>query len=310
MVFVQILSEITEPKVSELGGKGYSLAVLVNKGLNVPKGFSITSHAFLKYLAHNNLTGEIKTLTSEIDEGNFQEISKKTKNLLLSAEVPKEIVADVKENLNDLNVQYVSVRSSSVSEDTSAASFAGLHDTFLNIRTYPDLVVESVKKCWASLFNERAVIYRIKKKISCFGCMAVIVQEMIPAEISGITFTVDPTDEKSIIVEASYGIGDIIVSGKVDPDGYTVDRETLKIKEKKIGRKSRMSTLEDEQVKTVEVEKDLAKKAVLCDNKIREIVQLCLKVQRIFNYPQDIEWCIYDGKVWLLQSRAITKVRK
>ena len=308
MKIVKFLNEIEEPKVQELGGKGYSLAVLMKNGFNVPKGFVINSEAFFEFLKSNNLMETIEKLTDEINENNFQEKSKEIRNLILKGEIPEEIASEIKEALEKLNVDYVSVRSSAVSGDSLKASFAGLHDTFLNVKAEPNSVLENVKKCWASLFNERAIIYRIKKNIPHLEGMAVIIQEMIPAEISGITFTKHPRNEKSLLVEASYGLGDMIVGGKVEPDDYTIDRETLEIKEKKIGKKDKMSVVENEKTKVVSVRKELAEKQVLTDDKIKEIVETCLKVKKIFNYPQDIEWCISNNKLWLLQSRAITEV--
>ena len=308
MSMVKFLNEINEPKVSELGGKGYSLAVIINNGFNVPKGFVITSEVFFKFLRFNNLMGIIENLSSEINENNFQEKSKEIKNLILSEKMPEGISSEIKKSLNKLNIQYLSIRSSAISEDSLKASFAGLYDTFLNIKEDLNLVLENVKKCWASIFNERAVIYKIKKKMLHLEGMAVIVQEMIPAEISGITFTVHPTDEKSLLVEASYGIGDMIAGGKVEPDDYTVDRETLEIVEKKIGRKDKMSIVESEKIKVVNVQNEDAVRQVLSGEEIKEITQICFKVEEIFNYPQDIEWCISNNKLWLLQSRAITGV--
>ena len=308
MSMVKFINEIKEPKVSEFGGKGYSLATLINNGFNVPKGFVIFSNAFFEHLNQNNLMDKIEKLTSEINENNFQEKSKEIKNLILNGKMPEEIASEIKQNLNNLEVQYVSIRSSAVSEDSLKASFAGLHDTFLNVKADLDLVLENVKKCWASLFNERAVIYRIKMGIPHLEGVAGVVQEMIPAEISGITFTVHPSDEKSLLVEASYGIGDIIVSGKVEPDAYTVDRENLEIVKKKIGRKDKMSIVKSEGIEAVDVGKEVAERQVLSNDRIIEIAKTCLKVEKIFNYPQDIEWCISDNKLWLLQSRAITGV--
>ena len=306
---VKFLSEIKEPTVPELGGKGYSLAILIHNGFNVPQGFAITSEAFWEFLRDNNFVDRIEKLSSEIDEDNFQEKSKEIKNLISNGEITEEIAREIEESLNKLDVQYVSIRSSAVSEDSLKASFAGLHDTFLNIKSDTISVLQNVKECWASLFNERAVMYRIKKGIPHLEGMAVIAQEMIPAETSGITFTVHPSDEKSSLVEASYGIGDMVVSGKVEPDDYTIDRQSLEILEKKIGRKGKMSTIESEKTKVVDVEKELAKKQVLSYDNIKEIAQTCLKVEKIFNYPQDIEWCILNNELWLLQSRPITKVK-
>jgi len=305
-VFVKFLHEIKEPKVSDLGGKGYSLAVLMNNGFNVPKGFVIVSDAFFEYLRKNYLKEKIEKLANEITEENFLKRSQELKDLILSGTMPESIVSSVKDSLNKLSADYVSIRSSAVSEDSLKASFAGLHDAFLNVKADLDLVLENVKKCWASLFNERAVIYRIKKGLPHLEGMAVIVQEMIPAEVSGIAFTVHPINERFILIEASYGIGDMIVGGRVEPDDYSVDRETLEIIERKIGRKDKMSTLESREVKIVDIKEELAKKQALSDDKVKEIAQASLKIEEIFKSPQDIEWCISDNKLWLLQSRAIT----
>jgi pyruvate,water dikinase len=308
-MFVKFLDEIKEPKVSELGGKGYSLAVLFNNGFNVPRGFIVISEAFFEYLRKNNMMEKVRKLSSEIDENNFREKSREIRNLILSGKIQENIESEVKEALSKLNANHVSVRSSAVSEDSLKASFAGLHDTFLNVKAETSSVLENVKKCWASLFNDRAVIYRIKKKIPHLEGMAVIIQEMIPAEISGVVFTVHPMREKYLLIEASYGIGDMVVGGRVEPDDYVVDRETLEIVERKMGRKDKMSIIEGEEYKVIDVKEELAKEHVLPDGKIKEIAETCLRIERIFNSPQDIEWCIYNDRLWLLQSRAIAYLR-
>ena len=305
MTMIKFLNKIKDPKVSELGGKGYSLVVLINNGFNVPKGFVITSEVFFKFLEDNNLTERIKELYSEINDNNFQEKSKEIKELIINGKMPEEITQEIKENLNELSVQHVAIRSSAVSEDSLKASFAGLHDTFLNVNS--DLVLENLKKCWASLFNERAVIYRIKKNIPhLVEGMAIIIQEMIPAEVSGITLTIHPSNEKALLIESSYGLGDLIVSGRIQPDDYIVDRETLVILEIRIGVKKRMDICEEKGTEIVEINKELIEMQVIPDEKIQEIAKICSEIGKIFDHPQDIEWCIYNNKIWLLQSRPIT----
>ena len=306
MTFIKFLTELKDPKISEVGGKGYSLAVLINNGFNVPQGFVITSDAFFKFLKANNLMERIEKLASEIDENTFLEKSKGIRDLILDGNMPKDIASQIEEPLNKIDAQYVSIRSSAVSEDSLKASFAGLHDTFLNIKSEPDLVLENIKKCWASLFTERAIVYRIRKGIPHLEGMAVVVQEMIPAEVSGITFTVHPTKEKTLLIEASYGIGDMVVSGKVEPDDYVVDRGILEVLEKKIGDKNIMSICRSGQVEIIGVEKELANKQVIHDERIKEVAKICLNIEKLFKYPQDIEWCISNKKIWILQSRAIT----
>jgi pyruvate,water dikinase len=267
-MFVKFLEEIEEPKLLELGGKGYSLAVLVSKGFNVPRGFVILSEAFFDYLRQNNMMEMMRKLSLEINENNFREKSREIRNLILSGKIQENIELEVREALDKLNTRHVSVRSSAVSEDSLRASFAGLHDTFLNVKAEASSVLESVKRCWAYLFNDRGVIYRIKKKIPRLKGMAVIVQEMIPAEVSGVVFTVHPMDKKSLLIEASYGIGDMVVGGRVEPDDYVVDRKTLKIVERKIGRKNIMTAIEGEKIKTVNVKRELAERQAFSDEEI------------------------------------------
>lgn len=306
-MFVKFLSEIEEPKISELGGKGYSLAVLMNNGFNVPKGFVIVSDTFFEYLRQNKLMKKVREIVAEINEENFQGKSKEIRDLMLSKTIPEKVVSEVKNALDKLNVKYVSVRSSTVSEDGLKASFAGMHDTFLNVEAEPIPVLESVKKCWTSLFNERAVIYRLRKKLLHLEGMAVIVQEMIPAEVSGVTFTRHPLNEKFLLIEASYGIGDLIVGGRVEPDDYVIDRETLEIIERKIGKKDKMTLIEDKETKIVKVKREISEKQALSDDIIKQVASTSLKVEKIFKYPQDIEWCRLGEKIWLLQSRSITR---
>lgn len=306
MRFSKSLWQIKQPEIFELGGKGYSLAVLVNNGFNVPKGFVITTDTFFEYLRQNSLMNKIKNLVSKIEEMNFQGKNKEIKHLISNGNMTDEIRFDIKKNLTDLNVQYVVVRSSGISEDSSKASFAGIYDTFLNVRANIKSVSGKVVRCWASLFSERAVIYRLKKEIPHLEGMAIIIQEMIPAVISGITFTTHPVDKKNLLIETSYGIGNMIVTGKVEPDSYVITRNILKIVRKRIGKKYKMSKAGREEIKIVNVENEFIGKQVLSDNMIKDIAQICLNIEEIFHYPQDIEWCIYNRKLWLLQSRAIT----
>jgi pyruvate,water dikinase len=283
-MFVKFFEEIIEPKISEFGGKGYSLVMLFKNGFNVPNGFIINSQAFFEFLKANNLIEKIKELSSNINEQNFKENSFKIRNLILNERIPEEIASEVKDALNKLNVNYVSVRSSGISEDSLKASFAGLFDTFLNVKSEPISVLENVKKCWASSFNERAVIYRLAKRLPQFEGMAVIVQEMIPAEVSGITFTVSPENKDALLIELSLGTGENIVGGKVIPDRFVIHKKTLNILKKEVAER----------------------KSIISNITLKKIAKICLNIENIFGYPQDIEWCISKGIIYLLQSRPIT----
>ena len=259
MAIVELKNNLS---AGEVGGKGYSLGVLAKNGFNIPKGFIVTIGSFFDFLKYNSIIDKIEILSSRINRQNFEQKSKEIRSLILEGEIPKDLILEIKDHLNKLNVHYISVRSSAASEDSLKLSFAGLYDTFLNKRSELNLILVYIKKCWASLFNERAIAYRLKKIVPQLEGMAVIIQEMVPAEISGITFTVHPTNKNYLLVEASYGIGDIIVGGKVDPDDYTVNKKTFEILEKIIGMKKKMSIVKDEGIKIVDVGKDLAKKQV------------------------------------------------
>jgi pyruvate,water dikinase len=292
--------------ISEVGGKGFSLGILIKNNFDVPKGFVIPTKVFFEFLKKNNLTKRIEKLVTGIKENNFREKTKEVRNIILEGEMPQNFSSEIKYYLRKLNSRYISLRSSAANEDSLKTSFAGLHDTFLNLRTNPILVLENIKKCWASLFNERAIIYRLKQKILYLEGMAIIIQEMMPSEVSGITFTIHPLKKESLLIEASYGIGNLIVSGRIIPDSFVIDRKTLKIVEKVIGKKNRMSICISKGTKVIDVKKELIERQSISDKKIQKISKICLEVEKIFSYPQDIEWCIYN-KIWLLQSRAITR---
>lgn len=308
MSIIRPLSGIEKPNLSELGGKGYSLAFLLNNQFNVPKGFIITSDVFFYYLTQNDQLGKIKKIISEIDENNFKEKSYEIKNLVLNGKIQEEIALQIKNNLKKLNVQFVSIRSSAGSEDGLKSSFAGLHDTFLNIKLDLNLILENVKRCWSSLFNAKSIYYRIKKGMPILEGMAVIIQEMIPAEVSGILLTIHPFYKRNMLIEMSYGIGDLIVSGKIQPDSCVIERETFKILEKKLGNQNNINPIENGKNNAIKVPKEFLKRQVISDEKIKEIARICMEIEKTFKYPQDIEWCIYKNKVWVLQSRAITKI--
>jgi len=310
MSMVRFLDELKESKVPELGGKGYSLAVLINNGFNVPKGFVIISDSFFKYLKRNNLMERIEELTSEINENNSQEKSNEIRNLILNGKMPDDIAQEIRNGLKRLNDRYISVRSSGVAEDSLKASFAGLFDTSLNVKTEPDLVLENVKKCWASLFNERAVVYRIRKNMPHLERMAVIIQEMIAADVAGTAFTAHPDtgDRNIIVVEATWGLGESLVSGSVTPDLYILDKEHLKIIQKTLGRKKMLSIPSSNGTIMKEVTEEKINEFCFSDENLRKLALICLKVEKVFEYPQDIEWCIKEGEIWLLQSRPITSL--
>lgn len=306
MSVVKWLGETDKGDIALVGGKGNSLVVLINGGFHVPRGFVVVSDSFFRFLTHNGLAQTVEKLVDEIDRENFADKSDELRKSVLQGEIPTDIVTEVEDALGKLKVQRVAVRSSAVSEDSSKTSFAGLHDTYLNIKSEPGPVLDHVKKCWASLFTERALAYRLKKGSPRLEGMAVIIQEMIPAEVSGVAFTVHPFNRTALLIEVAYGMGDSIVGGTVEPDSFSIDRESLVVLEKRIGSKAKKSICQDEGVQLVETETELARTQAITDRDVEIVASICLKIEDIWHFPQDIEWCSQNKKVWVLQARPIT----
>ncbi|MGA1840887.1 MAG: PEP/pyruvate-binding domain-containing protein [bacterium] len=307
---IKVITDVEVPKRSSLGGKAFSLCTLSKEGINIPKGFIVTCEAFFRYLEYNCIRDKIEKLSSEINRENLQEKVKAIYTLTQNKEMPPEISQEIHDHLKLLNNKAVAIRSSAVSEDSAKSSFAGMHDTFLNIK--PDLssIIKNIKRCMLSLFSERAVTYRLIKKLGLIEGIAVIVQEMIPAQAAGITFTVHPMIKECMLIEASYGIGELIVSGKIEPDAYTIKRGSFKILNKTVGLKDKMCIVDNSGCKTIAVKKDMIDKDALKANEIEKISKECFKIENIFKGPQDIEWCILNNRIWILQSRIIKEVMK
>jgi pyruvate,water dikinase len=295
----------------EVGGKGYSLGVLAKNDFYIPKGFIITARSFFEFLKYNSIIDKIETLSSRINRENFEQKSKEIRSLILEGETPKDLILEIKYYLNKLNVRYVSVRSSAVSEDSLKSSFAGLYDTFLNTKSEPKLVLICIKKCWASLFNERAVVYRLRKGIPQLESMAVVAQEMIPAEVSGTAFTAHPDtgDRNIIVIESSWGLGEAIVSGLVTPDCYIVEKRDLKIVKQVLGRKKIMIEAIENGTVRRDTPPDKMSEFCLNNSMIENLAKICLAIEKILKYPQDIEWCTYKDRIWILQSRSLTSLQ-
>jgi len=326
MRYVVWLSEINKESIEIAGGKGANLAEMYNIGLPVPPAFIVTSNAYSKFLEYNELKEKIFDLLSDLDYENTEELEKRTKKIremIVNSEIPDDIEEEIIEayetlSMSDVNFFikepcFVAVRSSATAEDLLSASFAGQQETFLNVKGNSSLL-EAIKKCWASLFTARATYYRHKKGFSHEKTLiAVIVQKMINAEKSGVTFTINPTnnDKTKIVIEAVFGLGEGIVSGTIEPDYYLVDKENLRIVEKKIGIK-KLEFTRDSSGKNIKVELPFEKQVqqVLEDWEIKKLAEYGIKIEKHYNWPQDIEWAIEGGNIYIVQTRAVTTVEK
>ena len=313
-----ILSLDTKDAALEVvGGKGRSLAEMASAGMPVPGGFYVTTSAYRQYVAGNGLQETILGLVKPEIAGrtlSFDSASAGIQKLFEGAELPSGIVAEVREAYAALDGAdpAVAVRSSANAEDLPDMSFAGQQDTYLNMRG-AEAVVDAVRRCWASLWTSRAISYRHQMGVPHDQvAMAVVVQLMVPSDVSGILFTANPaTGERSeIIINASFGLGEAVVSGQVTPDTYVLDRDSLTAKETLIGPKEQMIVSDGEHgIKLQDVAEEQRGESSLSDALLGELGALAIKVEGHFDgVPQDIEWAVSDGKLYLLQSRPITNL--
>jgi pyruvate,water dikinase len=280
MQFIKHFSEIDAADLSRVGGKGLNLGKLTQVGFRVPQGFCLTTDAYL--FSVQNLS-----------EQNADSI----KDLMLAS----ELVTEIRTAYEKLQTATVAVRSSATAEDLAEASFAGQQDTFLNVT--PDELLEALKACWASLWSERAIAYRQTQGIDDEGlAMAVVIQEMCDADVSGVLFTVSPFNADVSIVESNWGLGESVVSGAITPDSFHVSRETGEVVERNIAVKREMVTATGVS-EVASAQQDVSS---LTDTQLKELTRLGMQVEAHYGQPMDIEWALADGQFVLLQARHVT----
>ena len=303
-----------EAPLVKFGGKGRSLAKLVAAGFPVPDGFLISTHAYTRFVDTNDLRESIHRIVDAAcyDSGSVEEAAARIKSMFAAGQIPEDVIRPIAQAYATLGEDSpaVAVRSSATAEDLANVSFAGQQETFLNVRGEAE-VISAVLRCWASLWTARAIDYRLRMDIDQRAiAMAVVVQLMVPAEVSGILFTANPTtgERAELVVNASYGLGEAVVGGRVTPDTYVLDRDHLEIKESTIAEKNQMILPADEQgTVTQPVPSDVRNEPSLLRPILRELAEHSIEAAKLFqNCPQDIEWAVGGGKVWLLQSRPIT----
>ncbi len=315
---VMWFEDLGKDDVSVVGGKGANLGEMVNAKLPVPPGFVVTAQAYRRFLDDSGLRRKVNDVleNTRVDKtSELQNSSKKIRKMIMGVPMPKDIKKVINENYKKLckstgnkNV-FVAVRSSATAEDLPGASFAGQQETFLNISRTE--LVNSVHKCWSSLFTPRAIFYREKQGFEHDQVsMAVVVQEMVDSDKAGVVFTVNPMtgDSDQLIIEAGWGLGEGVVSGSVTPDHYVIDKKQMQLIEKEIGKKEMMFTKDKKTGKTVTVKLKGKKSTaqVLNDSEIKKVTKFSIEVEKHYNFPQDIEWAIGNNKVFLVQSRPIT----
>jgi pyruvate,water dikinase len=308
--------QLPEEAALVAGGKGASLGRMVAAGLPVPRGFVVCTAGFHAFLDHHGGTVDILAGLSGLDvhdPGALESASAKVCSWIRSNPMP----ADLEELIRNAHRELakgrddclLAVRSSAVAEDSDAASFAGQQETFLNIRGC-DAVIHHVRECWASFFAPRALFYRAQHGALSDTGMAVVVQEMVQAEKSGVMFTVDPIQKRReyMVIEAVWGLGEGIVSGLLTPDHYVVAREDGSIVNEFVALQPVALMYDAVAGGTAEVElpEEKASARVLSNQELNGLRELGLRLEAYFGKPQDVEWCIRGEELLLLQSRPIT----
>ena len=300
--------------VAQAGGKGASLARLATAGLPVPPGFVVTSAAFATFLAETGLAATIRSLLREVDPDQrraLEAAAEELRRAILTAPMPLELdaaVAGAYAELGHGEPIAVAVRSSAVAEDSQQASFAGQQETFLDVRGV-DAVLEGIRACWASFFSPRALFYRARKGSLDDLAFAVVVQELVVPEKAGVLFTADPVQRRRdvLVVEAVWGFGESLVSGEAIPDHYEIERTSGRVLRAIVPVKRTM-TARGEHGGLVEraVPEHLQRARVLDDRELVALRELAEQVEAFFGLPQDVEWAIGRGELFVLQSRPIT----
>lgn len=297
------------------GGKAANLGDLTQAGLPIPLGFVISAQAYREMVENSGLETkltEIITNSDRNDPAQLKGVEKQIRQLFMHVHISERIYQTVLEYYRSMgNCVPVAVRSSGTAEDLSGASFAGQHETILNV-VGEDELINAIRLCWASLYNSQAIFYRHQRGFDGSQVsMAIVVQEMIYSEKAGVTFTVDPVfhNKFHMVIEAVWGLGEAIVSGLVTPDHYKLDRKTYKIIDKYVPEKKIMlGKNNNSSTKTLQVPHDKVSANVLTSDELQRLAYIGNKVEQHFGCPQDIEWSIKDNKIYLLQSRPITSL--
>jgi pyruvate,water dikinase len=301
MAYIEWFDEGRLPR-DRVGGKGASLAELVNAGFRVPDGFCITADGYRRFVEAGGIESRLEALIEKADLSTFQGVqaaSEQLQAVLEEALLPddlREQICEAYDALVEKGTLACAVRSSSISEDGAGSSFAGLYESYLNVRGAGE-VLKSVRRCYASLWSERALRYRSHRDDgSGEDAMAVVVMGLVPSEVSGIAFTAHPVTgaRDLVIINASWGLGEAVVSGRVTPDSFIVDKNTFAVLER--------------QIFTVEQKIAADKRGVasLSDDQACEVARMAARVEAHYGSPQDVEWGMAHGNLYLLQSRPIT----
>lgn len=309
---VRWFDDIRLSDAGSVGGKGANLGELTAGALPVPRGFVITGDAYLDAMDKAGVRGRLQAIVSDARTASQDELDRlaaEARDLVHSVQLPEDLATAVLFAYGRLGESTrVAVRSSGIGEDAEGTSFAGMNATFTNVAGGEEVLARLVD-CWASLWSARSIFYRGDKNLTVEPSIAVVVQEMIPSERSGVMFTLDPSTGETghIVIEAAFGQGEVVVGGAVEPDTYVVDKSDLRVIQVRVGTQHfkivRGPGGEDQRF---ELDDREGARRVLSDDEVVEVARLGLLVEEHYGSPQDTEWAMVDSQIYLVQSRPVT----
>ena len=312
--------QVTKQDIPTVGGKGANLGEMTRAKIPVPPGFIVTSNTYFGFLRQTKLTDKIRRLLADVDVNDSKQLQRtaaQVRQVISKAPMPPEIAREIEQAYTKMGRGLVAVRSSATAEDLPEASFAGQQRTFLNVQGEKEVVV-AVQECWASLFEARAVFYRVQQNYDHFKVgIAVPVQRMVQSEASGVMFTLEPltSDRSKIAIEAVLGLGEMIVSGEVTPDTYIVSKEELKITSKEIARQEwklirRDGNKGEEANIKLPLTAEEQSRQKISDDDILALAKIGQSLEEHYQFPQDIEWAKENGQLFIVQTRPVTTIRE
>ena len=294
------------------GGKGLNLARLTRAGFAVPRGFIISTEAYRAFVEANRWLSFIGSAGEPLpteDLSALEKISAQIRAAFSLGAMPEDVESAIRAAYQEFPGVAVAVRSSATAEDLPDLSFAGQQDTYLNVTGEDDLL-KAVVSCWSSLWTARAIGYRLRNRIPQEDvALAVIVQEMVPSDVSGVLFTANPLTglRSETVIDATFGLGEALVSGQVEPDHYVVDTPGNRIASKRLGSKE-ISTRGKSGGGVETKREDQSGLQALTDEQILQLAEVGRSIQHEYGFPQDVEWAFADGKLYVLQARPITSL--
>jgi pyruvate,water dikinase len=311
---VPLILPLADPSATleRVGGKGASLGRMAAAGLPVPLGFHVTTAAYRQFVAENRLQDKILAAVTTADPdqpATLEAAARRIAALFAASPMPAETATAIGRAYAQLGADVpVAVRSSATAEDLPELSFAGQQETYLNVRGEARLL-DAVKRCWASLWTARAIGYRARQGIAPRDVsLAVVVEELVPAEAAGVLFTASPlTGERDrVMINAAWGLGEAIVSGQVTPDTIVVEKATGKIVEQRISAKDVMSVRTAEGTREEPVPAERRTRPALGPAQAAELARLGVRIELLYGRPMDIEWALAGGRISIVQARPIT----